>query len=143
VQLTAVLKDAAGTVLTRPMTWTTDSPAIATVSYSGLVIALSPGVTYIRATAEGATAAAEIRVATVATVSIVASSDSIEIAESMVLVAQPRDGSRNAVNRPVQWTTSNANVATVDATGKVTGVSTGSLRSSPRRTASPARNRST
>src|SRR5690242_18100663 len=53
-QLTAVAFDAAGNVIEgRAVQWSTDSPAVATVSPSGLVQAVSPGYATITATIEG------------------------------------------------------------------------------------------
>jgi uncharacterized protein YjdB len=53
-QLTAVLRDRAGRVLTdRAVTWTSDNPMAATVSATGLVTALTPGYATIVATSEG------------------------------------------------------------------------------------------
>ena len=50
----AVLKDASGAVLTgRTITWTSTTPAIASVSSLGVVSALTTGSTQIRATSEG------------------------------------------------------------------------------------------
>src|SRR5207253_182037 len=52
-QTTAVASDANGTVLTgRPVTWTSLSPAVATVSASGVVTAVSAGSASIQATVE-------------------------------------------------------------------------------------------
>ena len=46
----------------------------------------------------------------------------IGASESLVATISPS----NATNKDVEWTSSNTNVATVDTTGKVTGVSSGS-----------------
>ena len=46
----------------------------------------------------------------------------IGASESLVATISPS----NATNKDVEWTSSNTNVATVDTTGKVTGVSAGS-----------------
>jgi uncharacterized protein YjdB len=55
-QLTVVVKDASGTVLTdRTVTWTTDSPDVAVVSASGLVTATGLGYVTIIVTCEGKT----------------------------------------------------------------------------------------
>jgi Tol biopolymer transport system component len=64
-QLTAVALDAAGNVLEgRAVEWTTDAPAIATVSASGLVQAIAPGYAGIRAAVEGKSATAAVTVPT-------------------------------------------------------------------------------
>ncbi len=53
-QATAVLTDASGRVLTgRQLVWSTSSPAVATVSATGLVSAIAPGSVQVIATSEG------------------------------------------------------------------------------------------
>jgi uncharacterized protein YjdB len=53
-QMTAILRDSAGNNLTgRAVTWESDNPAVATISASGLVTAVSPGYADILATSEG------------------------------------------------------------------------------------------
>ena len=57
VQLAATAKDAAGATLgDKPVTWTSASKAVATVSSAGLVTALSTGFTTITASSEGKSA---------------------------------------------------------------------------------------
>ncbi len=63
-QITATVKDSNGNTLTgRLVTWTSSSQAVATVSVSGLVTAISPGTTTVTATSEGISAAVTITVA--------------------------------------------------------------------------------
>jgi hypothetical protein len=63
VQLTATLRDGAGSIVTgRTVVWTSASPNVATVSSSGLVTAVDDGVTTVSATADGQSAVATIRV---------------------------------------------------------------------------------
>ncbi|MEP7384747.1 MAG: Ig-like domain-containing protein, partial [Gemmatimonadota bacterium] len=55
-QLSAITQDAIGRTLTgRTITWSSATPAIATVSQQGLVTGLSAGATYVRASSEGKT----------------------------------------------------------------------------------------
>ena len=55
-QLTAVVRDPAGSVLTgRAVGWRSDDPTIATVSATGLVTAVGPGYATVVATSEGKT----------------------------------------------------------------------------------------
>ncbi len=61
-QLTAVLRDASGTVLTgREVAWSTSAPTVATVS-QGSVSAIAPGVATVSATSEGITAQVQVTV---------------------------------------------------------------------------------
>jgi len=53
LQLTAIALDAGGTALTRPITWSSSEPGIATVSASGLVVGMQPGEVTISALSEG------------------------------------------------------------------------------------------
>ncbi len=61
--LTTTARSAAGALLNgRPITWQSGAPGVATVSSSGLVTAVSPGVVVILTTVEGVTATAMITV---------------------------------------------------------------------------------
>ena len=62
LQLTATPRDASGTALSRPVTWTTSSATIATVSTSGLVSAVTAGAATITATSEGRLGTAAITI---------------------------------------------------------------------------------
>ncbi|MBK8650086.1 MAG: Ig-like domain-containing protein, partial [Gemmatimonadetes bacterium] len=51
---TATVRDAQGNVLTgRPVTWSSSTPAVATVSTTGLITAVAPGTVTVAATSEG------------------------------------------------------------------------------------------
>lgn len=63
LQLSATPRDSAGNPLAhRAITWSSDAPAIATVSSSGLVTALTPGTAQLSAASEGLTQRATITV---------------------------------------------------------------------------------
>ncbi|MEX2156222.1 MAG: Ig-like domain-containing protein [Gemmatimonadales bacterium] len=63
VQLTATPKDSAGNALTgRAVTWSTNAPAVATVSSSGLVTGIAAGSATITATSEGKSGTSSITV---------------------------------------------------------------------------------
>ena len=57
-QLTAQVKAADGTVLTRPVTWSSSAPNVIEVSAAGVVTAREPGIAVITATSEGKSATA-------------------------------------------------------------------------------------
>jgi uncharacterized protein YjdB len=62
-QLTAVAQDAIGRPLTgRPITWSSATPVVASVSQAGLVTGLAAGTTYIRAASEGKVDSVPLRV---------------------------------------------------------------------------------
>src|SRR2546423_2808507 len=62
IQLSAVAKTASGDALQRTFSWSTSDAAKATVSSSGLVAGVAPGVATITATADGKSASATITV---------------------------------------------------------------------------------
>lgn len=67
-QLSATLRDSDGDSLTnRAIYWSTPTPAIATVSFTGMLTAIGPGMATITATSEGHSATATIRVTAVFT----------------------------------------------------------------------------
>ena len=62
-QFTATARDAQGFVVTgHPVTWTSDNPAVATVSVTGLVTALAAGDATIRADVDGQTGQVTVKV---------------------------------------------------------------------------------
>jgi trimeric autotransporter adhesin len=129
VQLTAEPLDGQGVVLpARPVTFTTSNATVATVSSTGLVTALAAGGTIITAASEGRTAVATITVSAVpvATVVVTPSANPVVVGQTTQLKAELLDGSgKPLVGRPVLWSTSAANIATVSSTGLVTAVAPG------------------
>jgi uncharacterized protein YjdB len=129
-QLTATPKDANGTVLSgRVVTWATSNAAVATVSASGLVTGVAAGSATITATSEGQSGTSAITVTSVpvASVTVSPATASITVGATTQLTATPKDANGTALSgRVVTWATSNAAVATVSASGLVTGVAAGS-----------------
>jgi uncharacterized protein YjdB len=126
---TATLRDASGNILTgRAVTWSSSTPAVATVSSTGLVTGVGAGSATITATSEGQSGGATITVtlAPVATVTVTLASSSIQVGQTTSATATLRDASGNVLTgRTVSWSSSNSAVATVSSTGTVTGVSAG------------------
>jgi len=126
IQLNAALRDVDGTVLDRPITWTSSNTTVADVSNTGLVTALAAGSATISAEAEGKTGTAVITVLVpVARVDVTPATAAITMGTTVQLTAVPRDAADNALVRPVDWTSSNTAVATVDAAGLVAGLTPG------------------
>ena len=129
VQLNATPKDANGTALSgRTVTWASSNVGVATVS-GGVVTGLSAGSVTITATSEGqsGTATVSVTAVPVASVSVSPATASVQAGQAVQLTATPRDASGNALSgRTVTWASSNAAVATVSATGSVSGVAAGS-----------------
>src|SRR2546422_5414182 len=122
------MKDAVGNVLTgRVVTWTSGTPTVATVSATGLVTGVSGGTATVTATSEGKTGSAAITVAApVASVTVAPASASVAVSGTVQLAATTKDAVGNVLTgRVVTWTSGTPTVATVSATGLVSGVSAG------------------
>src|SRR5204862_1583514 len=132
VQLTATPRDANGNPVTgRVITWQASNSAIASVNGSGLVTGVGPGgpVT-LTATSEGqrGTASVTVTLAPVASVTVSPSAANIPITGTVQLTATPRDANGNPLTgRAISWSSSNNNIATVNGSGLVTGVTAGSV----------------
>src|SRR5437016_633516 len=128
-QLTATTKDANGTALSgRVVTWATSNAAAATVSASGVGTAGGAGWATITATSEGQSGTSAITVTNVpvASVTVSPTTASLTVGATTQLTATPKDASGTALSgRTVTWATSNAAVATVSASGLVTGLTAG------------------
>ncbi len=131
-QLVAVPLDATGRELQgRRISWLSSDTSLVLVSASGLVTALSPGITSVHAISEGSYASADVRVSgppgAVAKVTLIPAAASLTIGASLQLTSILEDAIGNvATDRPVTWTSSAASVASVSASGRVTAVGAGS-----------------
>jgi len=129
VQLAATPKDANGNPLTgRTVTWSSGNSGVATVSASGIVTGVSPGAATITAASEGKSGTAAVTVSSVpvASVAVSPTSASVSVGQTVQLAATPKDANGNPLTgRTVTWSSGNTAVATVSASGLVTGVSAG------------------
>lgn len=113
--------------------WDSSEDRVAVVDpSSGLVTARQAGRVNIVAASEGVTGKAEVSVTApaptpVASVGVSPSSGEIEVGETRQLTATPRDAAAQPLNRDVEWSSSNSDVATVSQTGLVRGVAPGSV----------------
>jgi len=129
-QLVARLEDAAGNVLTgRVLTWGSGNTAVATVNSTGLVTGVAAGgpVT-IAATSEGqsGTAAITVTPVPVASVTVAPTSATVLFGQTDQLTATTKDANGNELTgRTVTWASGDPAVATVSATGLVTGIAAG------------------
>lgn len=128
-QLSFQALSAAGDVLSgRSITWTSGAPSVASVSASGLVTPIAPGVALIVGVVDGVAGFSTITVQlpTIASVAITGGTASMPIGGRVQLTATPRDNTGAALsNRVITWTTSNENIAFVSSTGAVVGVASG------------------
>jgi uncharacterized protein YjdB len=129
--LTATMKDANGNVLVnRAVTWSSSNDQIATVSPSGVVTTVAQGTVTITATSEGKTGTATVSVGppSVASVTVSPATTSVNVGQTTSLTATPKDANGVVLTgRIVTWASSNTALATVSATGVVTGVAVGSV----------------
>jgi trimeric autotransporter adhesin len=134
LQLSLIARSATGQVLSltgRSISWSTSTPAITSVSSSGMVTALSVGTGVVIGTVDGKQASAQITVnavaqGQVASITISPPSATVNVAWTTTLSATARDLNGNAIpGSTFTWSTSNASIATVSANGVVTGVAPG------------------
>lgn len=117
-QLTATVRDAAGDILIdQSLTWTTNDPNGLTVSPTGLVTALAPGLYIVTATLNGLAAFARVIVTpgTPATVTLSPAQASVGAqGDTIILTATVRDARGRLIRYPsLTWTSSAPAVATV------------------------------
>ena len=128
--LTATVRDTSGTVVTdRTVTWASSNTAIATVSGSGVVTAVSPGTATITATSEGKSGSAFVAVTAVPVATVILQPTSVTITpnQTVTLVATTMAGDGSVLTgRLVTFASGDPNVASVSASGVVTGVAPGS-----------------
>lgn len=126
--LTATPMDASGHSLSgRTVTWTSSTPAVATVSSTGAVKAVGAGSTTITASAEGQSGTAPITVTqpAVATLTISPQTSSISVGATETLVVTPLDAQQQVLTgRIITVANNSAAVISVNG-GQVTGVAAG------------------
>jgi len=111
------------TPLGRPVTWSSSNPSIATITATGTITAVAPGVDTITATAGGVTGFEALTVTNVpvtnVTVTLTPDTLAIGAAETAAATTTPSGQS-------VTWSSSNPSVATISAsTGVITAVGLG------------------
>ncbi len=131
VQLTAEVRDQDGRVMSGvTVTWSSDDTSVASVGASGLVTAVANGQATITASRESASGSAAVTVMqSVASVQV--SPATVELAAlgaTVQLTAEAFDGNGHAVaTAEFSWESSDVAIATVDASGLVTGVAVGTV----------------
>ena len=128
MQLTAEVRDQnAGMMAGATVTWSSSDAAVAAVGASGLVTGVTVGVATITASAGSASGTVAVTVMQrVASVEVSPSADTIGAGSTLQLAAVGFDENGNAVaDAAFSWESSDAAVATVDASGLVTGVTVG------------------
>lgn len=109
----------------KSVTWNSNNLAVATVSESGEITAVSVGTAVITVKAGDKTAECTVTVNPIAVTAITLSSNSLglKIGESQTLTATVTPD--NAMDKTVTWTSDNTAVATVSESGEINAVSVG------------------
>ena len=110
----------------RSILWKSSDTAIASVSPAGTVTGLKPGNAVVTAyTAEGLEAACSVTVAPVRVSSIALDRTSLTLAKGNTAALTATVLPSDATDRGIRWSSSNTGVATVSASGVVTGMGAG------------------
>ena len=144
--LQAQVQDESGAIVPdAAVTWTVQDPRIVSISEAGVVTALAVGTSQVAANSLGKFGIAVITVkpetvdpgpvnpgpatpSEVASVSVTAPSSKVKPGSTMQLTATATDANGNAVpNQSFIWSSSNTNIATVSASGLVTGKRSGKV----------------
>ncbi|HET9065707.1 MAG TPA: Ig-like domain-containing protein [Gemmatimonadales bacterium] len=128
-QLTATTRDAGGHALMgRVVEWTSSSPAVATVSPTGHVLAVTPGTASVTAISELKAGTATITVTLVPVGKVSVHPDSVELHPglSVPLTVTLEDSTGGVlVGRHVTWSSSDPSIARVDSAGLVRALAHG------------------
>lgn len=135
IRLTATVTDAKGRTLgDRTVTWSVEPTAIATVTSDGRVTGMAPGVVRVAAESEGKRDHATITIqarppAPVATVAVTPGTLELNEGQTQALTAESKDASGTVLEgRVVTWSSSDATVADVDVSGRVTAKAAGTAQ---------------
>ncbi|MFN2315370.1 MAG: Ig-like domain-containing protein [Gemmatimonadales bacterium] len=128
--LHATVTDARGApIVNAAVTWSTSEPAIATVTQSGVVSSVSSGSTTVTAAAGSVTATASVIVSLVAAITVTAPvSEAIEGQPVQLTVGVTTHTGAPVTGVPVTWLSDSVHIATVDASGRLTGLRAGVTR---------------
>lgn len=136
-QLVATVRDG-GAIVTAPITWLSDNPALATVSANGLVTAVAPGAAPVaivaRTIQNGTRVVADtvkilIKASPVGSLTVTVANATIEVGETIVATAVIYDKVGGVLtDRAVTWSSDKPAIAAVNANGEVTGVAAGTAK---------------
>ncbi len=131
VTLVATPRDAQGNPLTgRVVSWSSSSPAVATVSSTGVVTGVSAGTATITATSDGKSGTATLTVdpPVAASVSVTLNSPTLDEGQTTQAFAQVRDASGTTIQGSAMvWVSSDESIASVSPSGLVTAIAAGTV----------------
>ncbi len=129
--VTAVVLDQTGAAMpSASVTWSSDEPAVVTVSSGGVITSVGNGSTTVRASSGDAEAEVAVSVAqAVATLELLDDSVSLkDPGDASPLLVQVLDAlGSNVPSAALAWSSSDPAIASVDSTGLVTAVATGTV----------------
>ena len=123
LQLETNAEDAwGGPIEDRPVLWTTDDPAVATVSDAGLITAIQPGSATVTATVSNKSATVTALILSpVSTLDVTPSTATLHPRDMLQFRATSRDADGGTIEgRPIHWTVSDPGIASVNSAGMVT-----------------------
>ena len=113
----------------RKLTWKTSDEKIVTVDNRGRVVAISSGTATITVSADGKSDSKEITVPElIQATALTLDADEITLSPGQSKSVVPIFTPRNTEDKTIQWRSVDAIIATVDSTGKITGVKQGITR---------------
>ena len=136
----ATPRDASGQPLTgRTLEWRSSNDAVATVSSSGLLTAISPGTVTITVSAPGggpggttpsASVSVTVLIEPVASAAVVPATASVQVGQTVDLTVNLFNSAGDPLSpagRGITWSSSDASIATINSSGRVTGVAIGGV----------------
>ena len=132
LQLTARVTDLSGNLLPdAPVVWESSNPAVVTVSTTGVIAGVRPGVSFVTATSGEVQGRDSVTILPLpppvpASLTLTPGGATLEIGDTLQLVAEVRDGSGDLIaDAPVGWTTTDPSHATVSPAGTITAHAAG------------------
>lgn len=128
---TAQLRNVSGTPITKPVRWSSSNTAFATVDQNGVVTAVSPGQVQIVAEADQVLGGAVVTVTLlpVGSCSVSPLTQRVAVGQQSQTTVTVRDTANGILlNRPINWTSDNEIIATVNQNGVISARRAGTAR---------------
>jgi hypothetical protein len=124
--LAAEVRNAAGATISATVAWTSRNGLVATVDNSGTVTGIAVGQTMAVATANGMRDSVLVIVLDDLTLQVTPASGTVQPGQTFPFSVVARNGAGQVIATPaVTWATSTPAIATVNASGVASGVTTG------------------